>query len=48
MTKASQTPANGTSAQAQPNSYESAVQELEQLVARMESGQMPLADMLQS
>jgi exodeoxyribonuclease VII small subunit len=29
-----------------PASYESAVQELEQLVARMESGQLALDDML--
>ena len=34
--------------QLQPASYEAALQELEQLVSRMESGQMPLADMLQS
>jgi exodeoxyribonuclease VII small subunit len=29
-----------------PISYEAALQELEQLVQRMESGQMPLADLL--
>ncbi|MFT3812204.1 MAG: exodeoxyribonuclease VII small subunit [Acidovorax sp.] len=29
-----------------PASYEAALEELEQLVARIESGQMPLADML--
>ena len=39
MAKAS-TPSNA------PASYEAAVQELEQLVARMESGQLALDDML--
>ncbi|NBX61982.1 MAG: exodeoxyribonuclease VII small subunit [Betaproteobacteria bacterium] len=48
MTKAAKSPPADHSTQAQPASYEAAVQELEQLVARMESGQMPLADMLQS
>jgi exodeoxyribonuclease VII small subunit len=32
----------------QPSSYESAQQELEQLVARMETGQLPLDDLLQA
>lgn len=31
-----------------PTSYETALQELEQLVQRMESGQMPLAELLGS
>ena len=30
----------------QPASYEAALQELEQLVARMESGDMPLEDLM--
>ena len=38
----------GKFSQPMPASYEAAVQELEQLVSRMESGQMPLADMLLS
>ena len=33
-------------APADPVSYEAALQELEQLVGRIESGQMPLEDML--
>jgi exodeoxyribonuclease VII small subunit len=48
MTKAAKTSPTSVAAQEPPASYEAAVQELEQLVARMESGQMPLADMLQS
>ena len=48
MTKAAKSPPADTTTQEPPASYEAAVQELEQLVARMESGQMPLADMLQS
>ena len=48
MTKVAKSPADPALVPAQPASYEAAVQELEQLVARMESGQMPLADMLQS
>jgi exodeoxyribonuclease VII small subunit len=40
---------NSTSAaQSAPASYEAALQELEQLVQRMESGQMPLSDLLTS
>jgi exodeoxyribonuclease VII small subunit len=35
-----------TATLAAPATYEAAVQELEQLVARMESGQLPLEDML--
>ena len=48
MTKAAKTNAATDDAQQEPASYEAGLQELEQLVARMESGQMPLADMLQS
>ena len=48
MTKAAKTNAAPADAQQEPASYEAGLQELEQLVARMESGQMPLADMLQS
>ena len=48
MTKVAKSTAVAATEQVQPASYEAAVQELEQLVARMESGQMPLADMLQS
>ena len=48
MTKAAKTTATPADAQPEPASYEAGLQELEQLVARMESGQMPLADMLQS
>jgi exodeoxyribonuclease VII small subunit len=48
MTKAAKTNAATADAQQEPASYEAGLQELEQLVARMESGQMPLADMLQS
>ena len=38
------TPANG--AIAAPESYEAALKELEALVSQMESGQLPLADLL--
>ena len=48
MSKAAKNAAPPLQEQAQPASYETALQELEQLVSRMESGQMPLADMLQS
>ena len=48
MTKVAKSSAEAASEQVQPASYEAAVQELEQLVARMESGQMPLADRLKS
>lgn len=46
MTKAASTPSAGAQAQAAPASYEAGLQELEQLVAQLESGQMPLADLL--
>ena len=45
MTKAKKTDADGPTL---PVSYEAALQELEDLVQNMESGQMPLADMLLS
>jgi exodeoxyribonuclease VII small subunit len=48
MTKAAKSTAPPAVEQQLPASYEAALQELEQLVSRMESGQMPLADMLQS
>ena len=48
MTKAAKPSPTGKYTPPLPASYEDAVQELEQLVARMESGQMPLADMLLS
>jgi exodeoxyribonuclease VII small subunit len=43
MTKAKKTDSDG---QTVPVSYEAALQELEDLVQNMESGQMPLADLL--
>ncbi|MFM7697732.1 MAG: exodeoxyribonuclease VII small subunit [Limnohabitans sp.] len=48
MTKAAKPSAAQAPNEAVPASYEDSLLELEQLVARMESGQMPLADMLQS
>jgi exodeoxyribonuclease VII small subunit len=45
MSKAKTTPSAADEA---PTSYEAALQELEQLVQRMESGQLPLADLLTS
>jgi exodeoxyribonuclease VII small subunit len=48
MTKAATPPSASTKAQALPDSYEAGLQELEQLVATLESGQMPLADLLQA
>ena len=48
MTKAAKATAPPADGKQEPASYEAGLQELEQLVARMESGQMPLADMLQS
>jgi exodeoxyribonuclease VII small subunit len=46
MSKASSHTAERASASANPLSYEAALQELEQLVARLESGQMPLEQLL--
>ncbi|MEY4363801.1 MAG: hypothetical protein RLZZ24_1153 [Pseudomonadota bacterium] len=44
MAKAQKT---DSSASSTPESYEAAVQELEALIQKMETGQMPLADMLE-
>ena len=46
MTKAASPKSAGAKAQATPATYEAGLQELEQLVAQLESGQMPLADLL--
>ena len=46
MTKAASPPSTDAKAQATPVSYEAGLQELERLVAQLESGQMPLADLL--
>jgi exodeoxyribonuclease VII small subunit len=46
MPKATSTPAKEQAAQALPASYEEAVQELEQLLAKLESGQLPLDQLL--
>ncbi len=39
-------PKNSTAAADMPATYEAALQELEQLVSRLESGQMPLEQLL--
>jgi exodeoxyribonuclease VII small subunit len=46
MTKAKTPSAPASAVDTVPASYETALAELEALVSRMESGQMPLADML--
>ena len=46
MSKASSPTAERASAAVKPVSYEAALQELEQLVAQLESGQMPLEQLL--
>ena len=46
MTKASSPTAVRASTSAKPVSYEAALQELEQLVSQLESGQMPLEQLL--
>ena len=46
MPKATPTPAKAQADQAVPESYEEAVQELEQLLAKLESGQLPLDQLL--
>ena len=46
MTKAKTPSASASTVDAVPASYEAALAELEALVGKMESGQMPLADML--
>lgn len=48
MPKATTPQTAPTHPQALPASYEAGLQELEQLVATLESGQMPLADLLQA
>ena len=48
MTKAKTPPSPSISEQAVPPSYEAGIQELENLVAQMESGQLPLAQLLQT
>ena len=46
MLKATSSPDNAPVEQALPASYEEAVQELEQLLAQLESGQLPLDQLL--
>ena len=46
MPKATSSPDKAPAAQALPASYEEAVQELEQLLAKLESGQLPLDQLL--
>ena len=48
MTKAASPKSTGAKAQEAPASYEAGLLELEQLVAKLESGQMPLAELLQA
>jgi exodeoxyribonuclease VII small subunit len=48
MTKTKSHSATNPSVQAVPESYEAGLQELEGLVAQMESGQLPLAQLLQT
>ena len=48
MTKAATPKATAPKSEAVPTSYEAGLKELEQLVAQLESGQMPLADLLQT
>jgi exodeoxyribonuclease VII small subunit len=48
MTKANSSKSASTKAQALPETYEAGLLELEQLVSTLESGQMPLADLLQA
>ncbi len=47
MAKASTPKTEAGAPEAMPVNYEAAVQELEQLVGRLESGQMPLDELLQ-
>ena len=46
MPKANATPAPAQAEPAQPSTYEEATQELEQLLAKLESGQLPLDQLL--
>jgi exodeoxyribonuclease VII small subunit len=48
MTKAAKPQTTAPQPEAVPASYEAGLKELEQLVALLESGQMPLADLLQT
>jgi len=48
MTKAATPKSTAPQPEAAPTSYEAGLKELEQLVAQLESGQMPLADLLQT
>ena len=48
MPKASSSKVSAAPALPEPTHYESALQELESLVARIESGQLPLDEMLQA
>ncbi len=48
MTKSKPSPTPDAAVQAVPESYEAGLQELEGLVAHMESGQLPLAQLLQT
>lgn len=48
MSKATSSSSASAKSQALPQSYEAGLEELEQLVAQLESGQMPLADLLQA
>ena len=48
MTKTKPSSPPDTSVQALPDSYEAGLKELESLVAHMESGQLPLAQLLQT
>jgi exodeoxyribonuclease VII small subunit len=48
MTKAATPKSTAPKPEAVPTSYEAGLKELEQLVAELESGQMPLADLLQT
>jgi exodeoxyribonuclease VII small subunit len=46
MSKAPSSPTNAQADPTQPASYEEATQELEQLLAKLESGQLPLDQLL--
>lgn len=46
MTKATKSTPASTAVMAPPSSYDTALQELEQLVARLESGQLPLEQLM--
>jgi len=48
MTKATTPPSTAPQTDLEPDSFEAGLKELEQLVALLESGQMPLADLLKT